>query len=1027
MAPVPAEDIDAPLAKRQKTLQPRAPAKQESGSRIFSHFRTIGLVSPTSVPFTSVRLGKSTYQITTSIGNVLHTYDLKKGLGLVFASQPRTPKPITATFAWKNVIFAAWGGQHAGEESGVWVFRRGRKIASLEGTPTFAGPITRLLVFGSWIVGCCERNIQIWNSTSYAYYTTLIPAASQNAPDLPIFTGHICIMPTYLNKIFVGRYNGTVEIWNVSSGKLLHSIYPPTEQDGAVTAIEPTPALSLVAIAYKAGTIVIRNVASGKVVLFLNSNLSDAPPVTSISFRTDGLGAGEDGRIPGVMATAAVHNSDITLWDLNNGGRRSGSLRNAHDLRQRISNGGVNKIEFLDGQPVLISSGRDNALRSWIFDESPFSPIPRPLHSRGGHSAAVSALSFLPASSDGSDATGKWLLSASKDRSLWGFSLRKDSQNAELSQGNIKSKSQKKGILRNETAYEDLKAPEITSIACSLTRDAGMGVSSQQVWTNSRDTKKLAQNANGWESVVTAHKGDKFARTWYWGKKKAGRWAFETSDGTEVKSVAVSACGTFAVVGSSGGSVDMFNLQSGVRRQQFPPPSNKKSRSANSVRVHETDNSGTKLNKHTKAVTGLSIDSLNRYLVSCGLDGKLKFWDFSTGLMLTELDWSPTAAITSLRSSDINELVALSCDDLSIRVVDLETKRVVRELWGCRGQINDFTFSNDGRWIIASSMDSAIRVWDLPTGHLIDIFQVPTTCTSLAFSGTGEFLATAHSDELGVHIWNNKALFSSVQPNHIDENEVELEVNSTAITETKSGMIDAAFATDVENKHHQPLISPAEQLSDDLMTLSIVPRATWQTLINLETIKERNKPKEPVKAPERAPFFLQSLGDTQKLDSDPGLTNGHRSTDLSQISNTQLQPSQMAHFSRLLQVGASRQNFACFIDYFKTLSPSKIDLEIRSLDSRFSRGRCELVDFVNALTERLRQKRDFELVNAWMAVFLKVHAELITNTQDGEVDTAYALQAALSAWKSEQQKESRRLSELMGYCRGIIGFLRSPR
>lgn len=38
-----------------------------------------------------------------------------------------------------------------------------------------------------------------------------------------------------------------------------------------------------------------------------------------------------------------------------------------------------------------------------------------------------------------------------------------------------------------------------------------------------------------------------------------------------------------------------------------------------------------------------------------------------------------------------------------------------------------------------------------------------------------------------------------------------------------------------------------------------MPRSRWQTLLNLETIKARNKPKEAPKAPERAPFFLPTL------------------------------------------------------------------------------------------------------------------------------------------------------------------------
>ena len=96
----------------------------------------------------------------------------------------------------------------------------------------------------------------------------------------------------------------------------------------------------------------------------------------------------------------------------------------------------------------------------------------------------------------------------------------------------------------------------------------------------------------------------------------------------------------------------------------------------------------------------------------------------------------------------------MACDDLSVRVVDVETKRIVRELWGSVGQIYDHCFSHDGRWIVTSSMDSVVRVFDLPTGHLIDAFKAGT-CTNLAFSSTGEYLATAHAGEIGVNIWNN--------------------------------------------------------------------------------------------------------------------------------------------------------------------------------------------------------------------------------------------------------------------------------
>lgn len=285
--------------------------------------------------------------------------------------------------------------------------------------------------------------------------------------------------------------------------------------------------------------------------LTLNGGGSHGAPVTSISFRTDGLGAGSDGRTAGVMATSGSLDGDITFWDLNGGGRVMGVLRGAHNPSSNAHGGvggGISKIEFLAGQAILVSSGLDNSLKSWIFDETPYNPVPRILHVRSGHAAPVTRLYFLPSDTDGGDAVGKWLLSAGRDKSLWAWSLRRDGQSTELSQGNIRKKARKLGALGQglgitgpASSLEDFKAPEITCIACSLNRDGGMGTlpSAGAVWTNTNSSKKGIDSSEGgvtgWESVITGHKGDKSARTWFWGRKRAGRWAFETSDGAEVK------------------------------------------------------------------------------------------------------------------------------------------------------------------------------------------------------------------------------------------------------------------------------------------------------------------------------------------------------------------------------------------------------------------------------------------------------------------------------------------------------------
>lgn len=208
---------------------------------------------------------------------------------------------------------------------------------------------------------------------------------------------------------------------------------------------------------------------------------------------------------------------------------------------------------------------------------------------------------------------------------------------------------------------------------------------------------------------------------------------------------------------------------------------------------------------------------------------------------MDELNWHPMCAITGLRHSHASDLVALSCDDLSIRVIDMETKKLVRELWGCVGQVNDFCVSNDGRWVVAASMDSTIRVWDLPTGHLVDAFRLQSTCTSLAFSATGEFLATAHADGVGINLWNNRSLFMHVPTAHIDEDAIaDIAVAPTASGESGVATIEAAFADDEEPYALSgPSMTAEKQLGANMMTLSITPRNRWQTLLHLEQIKVR--------------------------------------------------------------------------------------------------------------------------------------------------------------------------------------------
>lgn len=130
-----------------------------------------------------------------------------------------------------------------------------------------------------------------------------------------------------------------------------------------------------------------------------------------------------------------------------------------------------------------------------------------------------------------------------------------------------------------------------------------------------------------------------------------------------------------------------------------------------------------------------------------------------------------------------------------------------------------------------------------------------------------------------------------------------------------------------------------------------------------------------------------------------------------------------APFSRFLlnQFANTSRVDDAFIEHLKSLSPSSADLELRSMsigDANDSDSN-ELLHFIRALTARLVARRDYELTQAWMTVFLRLHFDLVMESE--------VLLGELQKWKAQEEREKERLDNLVGYCGGVVGFLRSPR
>lgn len=104
-----------------------------------------------------------------------------------------------------------------------------------------------------------------------------------------------------------------------------------------------------------------------------------------------------------------------------------------------------------------------------------------------------------------------------------------------------------------------------------------------------------------WDNIITCHAHDNACRTWSSKNKKIGAHILISGDRTAIKTTCISSCGNFGYLGCASGAVDMFNMQSGQFRKTF------------------SDDDG-----HKKPITGLTTDTINRYLISSSVDKTVK-------------------------------------------------------------------------------------------------------------------------------------------------------------------------------------------------------------------------------------------------------------------------------------------------------------------------------------------------------------------------------------------------------------------
>jgi len=555
----------------------------------------------------------------------------------------------------------------------------------------------------------------------------------------------------------------------------------------------------------------------------------------------------------------------------------------------------------------------------WVFDGP--GGTGRVLRQRDGHSAPPCIARFYgdPAHT---------ILSAGHDKAVRMFSTIRDARSKEMSQGHVESKAKRLNI-----SGDSLRLGPVIALAAEEIRE------------------------REWANVITAHLHNTKVRTWNTVKGAMDSVVLnaKVEPVSPASAVALTTCGNISFVGYNAGHLAAYNIQSGNLRGLF-------CRSGNYA--------------HKGKVTGIETDNINMNVLSVGLDKHLRVWDLGTRKHVKELEL-PEPAVKTCIQRDSN-LLAVALITFDVVVVDLDTMRVVRTFTGQSNTITDMCFSGNGKWLVLSSMDGSVRVWDLPTGRLIDCFCADSPVTSLSLTPTGEYLATTHVDQNGIYLWCNKTLYGPVNlkplPNDAEPKEVTMPMSEVAEgveqdEEESEEREDDEEEIDMEWKSR-------DQLDKMLITLSDVPKSRWNTLCNLDIIKKRNKPKEPPKAPKSAPFFL---GTTRELV--PKFIVEEEPIPEEKVSSKVLKmSSSQTPFQTTLLASVEQGEVEGVMKMMEEMTPSALDIELQTMCPEDG-GSEELVSaFVSLLILCLESRRDYDVVQAYLNVFIKHNRGYLCST-----------------------------------------------
>ncbi len=157
---------------------------------------------------------------------------------------------------------------------------------------------------------------------------------------------------------------------------------------------------------------------------------------------------------------------------------------------------------------------------------------------------------------------------------------------------------------------------------------------------------------------------------------------------------------------------------------------------------------GLVLEGHTDVIHALAFSADGKTLASCGYDRLVKLWDVTTGKLIRDLK-DHSDAVYSVCFSPDGKLLASGGADRAVKVWDVSTGHRLYTLGESTDWVYAVAWHPDGKHIAAAGVDRSIRVWEVDRegGKVVfSVFAHEAAVTKLVYSADGKTLYSLGDD-----------------------------------------------------------------------------------------------------------------------------------------------------------------------------------------------------------------------------------------------------------------------------------------